>query len=120
MFSTQCVINITACDCLCCYQDDITIVRLRPVYLMNVEHLLSTENVTCLVCADIEWPEGDEALSDGARGTIEVLLSNDPQARPDAVGQRIFLSCLCACFCVCVSVCLSDSPDLCLYTHSIT
>jgi len=40
--------------------------------------------------ADIEWPEADEALSDNARNTIESLLSNDPQHRPDAVGQNSF------------------------------
>jgi len=39
------------------------------------------------LCADIEWPEEDEALSDNARSTIEALLSTDPQARPDTLGQ---------------------------------
>jgi len=54
-------------------------------------------------CADIEWPEDDEALSDSARSTIEALLSSDPQARPNAVGKEIFLNCVCVC--VFVSVC---------------
>jgi len=37
-------------------------------------------------CVDIEWPEGNEALSEQAQNTIEALLSSDPQARPDADG----------------------------------
>jgi len=34
----------------------------------------------------MEWPEGEDALSDRAQNTIEALLSFDPQARPDADG----------------------------------
>jgi len=45
----------------------------------------------CMVSADIEWPDEDEALSDSARSTIEALLSTDPRARPDALGQTDYL-----------------------------
>ena len=66
--------------------------------MMVVWHWLSQVHLdtylTTLVvgvrCADIEWPEDDEALSDRARDTIEALLSIDPQSRPDAVGQTDF------------------------------
>ena len=47
------------------------------------------KSITC--CADIEWPEEDEALSDNARNTIEALLSSDPPSRPDADGEIAFL-----------------------------
>lgn len=38
------------------------------------------------VCLDIEWPEGDEALSEKARSTINSLLNLDPNLRPTAAG----------------------------------
>jgi len=47
--------------------------------------------LSCMVSADIEWPDEDEALSDSARSTIEALLSTDPRARPDALGQTDYL-----------------------------
>ena len=48
----------------------------------------------CWMCCsvDIEWPEGDEALSERAQSTIDALLSNDPRARPDAAGQHDLLN----------------------------
>ncbi|GJQ78943.1 hypothetical protein Trydic_g110 [Trypoxylus dichotomus] len=36
----------------------------------------------------IEWPSGDEALSDEIVGTIEQLLTSDPEGRPTAVEVR--------------------------------
>jgi hypothetical protein len=38
------------------------------------------------VYIDIEWPEGEEALSENARSTIDSLLNLDPSLRPTAVG----------------------------------
>lgn len=38
--------------------------------------------------SDIEWPEGDEALSPEAVSAIEALLTMDPAARPTAPTVR--------------------------------
>lgn len=37
---------------------------------------------------DIEWPEGEEALSEEAVNAIEALLTMDPKERPAAAGVR--------------------------------
>ena len=59
---------------------------------------------SCGVCcfADIEWPEGEESLSDNARDTIEALLNFDPKARPKAAGY--FLSTISVCFAACLKI----------------
>ena len=50
-------------------------------------------NVYCYLHSaftDIEWPEGDEALSEAAKATIDSLLQFEPSARPKASGIWIF------------------------------
>ena len=45
---------------------------------------------------DIEWPEGDEALSSDAVEAVELLLTMDPNERPAAkdVQQMAFFECI--------------------------
>ena len=50
--------------------------------------LTKRENIpSCARFVDIPWPENDEALGDRARQAIDVLLTMDPQERPNAHGK---------------------------------
>ena len=56
---------------------------------LPIKYLLPTQNHNSslppsLLCLDIEWPQGDEALSDGAVQAVELFLTMDPASRPTA------------------------------------